>query len=177
MVKDIMSKPALTVDWNKSVKEAAKYLKKIRRGFLVVIKRGKPVGVVSDKDFIYKVVAKDLKASKLKIKDIMTRHFVFATPEENITDVARRMIRNNIHRLPVIEKGKVVGVISLTDIARTSPEMLELLEYRLKMKEEPIVIREKYTSGICDVCGNYSERLENINGQWVCESCKEEMEI
>jgi len=177
LVKDIMSSPALTVDWNKSVKEAAKYLKKIRRGFLVVTRRGKPVGVVSDKDFIYKVVAQDKRASKLKIKDIMTKHFVYATPDENVVDVARRMLRNNVHRLPVIANGKVVGVISLTDIARASPEMVDLLERRLQMKEEPIVIKEKYTSGICDLCGNYSDRLEYINGQWICEDCKESLGI
>ena len=165
LVKDIMSAPALTVDWNKSVKEAAKYLKKIRRGFLVVTRRGKPVGVVSDKDFIYKVVAKDKKASKLKVRDIMTKHFVYATPNENV------------HRLPVIENRKVVGVISLTDIARASPEMVDLLERRLQMKEEPIVIREKYTSGICDLCGNYSDRLEYVNGQWICRNCKESLGI
>ena len=79
--------------------------------------------------------------------------------------------------MPVIEKKKLVGVISLTDIVRTSPGMIELLEYREKMKREPIRIKEKYTSGICDVCGNYSDHLEYINGMWVCEDCKESMEL
>ncbi len=168
-----MSSPVITISEEKTAMDAAKLLKRKRRGFLVVTRRGKPVGVISDKDLIFKVLLKNLKADKVKIKKIMTKHFVYSSPEEDIKTAADKMLRNNVHRMPVIKKGRVVGVISLTDIARTSPAMLELLEYRRKMKTQPIVIREKYTSGICDICGNYSDRLEYVNGQWICESCKE----
>ncbi len=176
LVKDIMSKPVFTIEWNKTVKDAARYLKRVRRGFLVVTRRRKPVGVISDKDLIYKVLAKDLSASKVKVKDIMTPHFVSVSPNEDITSAVRKMKRNNIHRLPVVDEGKLVGVVSLSDIARTAPGMVDLLEYRLKMKEMPIEIKEAHTSGICDRCGNYSERLENVGGEWLCESCKDELE-
>ena len=176
LVKDVMSKPVYTIEWDKTAQEAANYLKEIRRGFLVVVKNGKPVGVLSDKDLIYKVLAKGLAPSKIKVSEIMTPHIVSIEPEATIMDAVEKMKRNNIHRLPVIDNGKLVGIISLSDIARTSPEMIDLLEYRLKMKEMPIEIKEEFTSGICDRCGNYSERLQNINGEWICESCKDELE-
>jgi formylmethanofuran dehydrogenase subunit E len=54
--------------------------------------------------------------------------------------------------------------------------MANLLEYRLKMRERPFEIKEEFTSGICDSCGNYNDDLKNINDQWLCESCREEME-
>ena len=176
-VKDVMSSPAVTIEYNKTIKDAAKLMTKYRKGFLVVTKRKKAIGVISDSDILKFVVAKDKKASKVKIKDIMSTPVVIVSPEDLITDAVRKMKKSNIHRLPVVSKGKVVGVISLTDIAHTSPEMLDLIEYRLRvMKEEPFVIREETTVGICENCGNYSEKLVEKGGIWVCENCFEQEE-
>jgi CBS domain-containing protein len=174
-VKDVMSTPVYTIDINKTAQDAGKLMRKIRRGFLVVTKRKKPVGVISDSDIINKIVAKNKLASKIKVGEIMSKPIISVSSNEDMLKAVRKMKKSNIHRLPVIDQGKLVGVISLTDIARTSPEMLDLLEYRLKMKERPFMIRERYTVGICDMCGNYSERLENINDQWVCENCKDQL--
>lgn len=176
LVKEIMSKPVITIDINKTARDAGKIIAKTRRGFLVVTKRSKPIGVISDSDLIKRILVKNLKASQIKIKELMSEPVVAIEPNDDILVAVRKMKTNNIHRLPVVEKGKLVGVITLGDIARTTPEMLDLLEYRLKMKELPIEIKEKMTSGICDSCGNYSEVLENKNDQWLCENCKEEIE-
>jgi CBS domain-containing protein len=175
LVREIMSKPVYTIEINKTAQDAGKLMRKIRRGFLVVVKDRHPVGVVSDSDIISQVVTKNIKASQLKIQTLMTKPVVFAEPNEDALSVVRKMKKSNIHRLPVIDKGKVVGVISLTDIAHTSPEMLDLLEYRLKMKEMPSRIKEEITSGICESCGNYSEYLKEVDEEWLCEDCIEEL--
>jgi len=172
-VKDVMSKPAIVIDINETAKAAGEKMKKYRKGCLIVTKNGMPVGIVSDSDLINKVLVKDKKASEVLVKDIMSSPLVTIRPTDSIIEAANKIKRNNIHRLPVVDKGKVVGLISLTDIARSVPEMIELLEYRLKMKETPIEIVEKRMSGICDACGNYDEELEYVNGQWLCESCRE----
>lgn len=176
LVKEIMAKPVYTIDIDKTAQDAGKLMRKIRRGFLVVVKDKHPIGVVSDSDIIEQVIKKNIKASQLKIKTFMTEPVVFAEPDEDILTAVRKMKKNNIHRLPVIDNGKVVGVVSLTDIAHTSPEMLDLLEYRLKMKEMPFEIKEERTSGICDSCDQYSENLKNVSDQWLCEDCREEVE-
>ncbi len=175
-VSEIMSSPVHSIDINKSAKDAGQMLRKIRRGFLVVTKGGKPVGTMSDSDLIQKVVAENKLSSKIKIKDIMSSPIVTVGKDEDVLVAVRKMKLNNVHRLPVMGKGKLVGVLSLTDIARTSPELQDLLEYRLKMKEEPVVLREQETSGICDSCGNYFIDLRNANEQWLCESCRSELE-
>lgn len=175
LAKEIMSKPVYTIDINKTAQDAGKLMRKIRRGFLVVVKKKHPIGVISDSDIIQQVVAKNIKANQLKIKSLMSEPVVFAEPDEDILSVVRKMKKSNIHRLPVVDKGKVVGVISLTDIAHTSPEMLDLLEYRLKMKEMPSEIKEELTSGICDSCDNYSEDLKMVDDKWLCEDCIEEL--
>jgi CBS domain-containing protein len=176
LVKDIMTKKVVTIDVNKTTKQAAELMKKTRRGSIIVTRKNKPVGIVSDSDLIKRIVAKNLLAGKIKIKNVMSKPLITIKPEDTILEAVKKMKKSNIHRLPVVVEGEIVGMVSLTDIARTSPEMVDLLEYRLKMKETPFAIKEKFTSGICDYCGNYSEDLVNIEDQWLCEDCREEME-
>lgn len=171
-----MSKPVITIDENKNAKTAGDLMKKHRRGTLLVTRKNRAVGIVTDSDLIREIVAKNKKASTIKVKQIMTKPLVITKPNEDITEAARKMKLNNIKRLPVIDGGKIVGILSVTDIAKTSPEMLDLLENRLKMRESPTVIREQNTSGICENCGNYSDYLTSVKEQWICETCREEIE-
>lgn len=172
-VKDIMSKPVITIDADKTVKEAGELMKKVRKGLLVVTKGDKPAGIVTDSDIIKRVVAKDIKPSNVKINDLMSSPLITVGPDDDMLDAVRKMKKSNIHRLPVVKNGRVVGIVSLTDIARTSPEMLYLLEYRLKMKARPFEIKEEFTSGVCDSCGGYFDDLKKIDDKWLCESCRE----
>jgi CBS domain-containing protein len=175
LVKDIMVKP-LTIDINKNVKFAGELMRKTRMDSLIVVKNNKPVGILTDSDLIKKIIAKNKKPSSVKVKSIMSSPLVTSKPDETILEATRKMKRNNIKRLPVIENGKLVGILSLSDIAKSSPEMIDLLEYKLKMREYPTEIKEKFTSGICESCGNYTDDLRNVNDKWLCETCREELE-
>src|SRR3972149_2703290 len=95
---------------------------------------------------------------------------------DDVLDAVRKMKKINVHRLPVVDSGRVVGIISLSDIAKTSPEIADLLEYRLKMKDEEPTIKKETTAGICDSCELHSEKLVNLNGQWLCEDCVNDSE-
>lgn len=176
-VKDVMSSPVITIDSKKNALEAARLMRKRRKGFLVVLEKNKPTGVISDSDIIDEIVLKGKKAASIKIESFMQEPIVTVDPNDDLLVASRKMKDNNIHRLPVVSNGKIVGLISLTDIARTSPEMVDLLEYRLKMKVAPFGIKEKTTMGICDDCDNFSESLQNIEGEWVCDDCREEREV
>jgi CBS domain-containing protein len=175
LVKDIMDKP-LTVDESKNVKFAGELMRKTRRDSVVVVKRGKPIGILTDSDLIKKIIAKNKKPSSVKVKAVMSKPLVASAPNDTILDATRKMKRSNIKRIAVLNEGKLVGILSLSDIARSSPEMIDLLEYKLKMREHPTEIREKVTSGICENCGNYSANLRNVDGQWLDEVCIEELE-
>ncbi|MFH0711283.1 MAG: CBS domain-containing protein [Candidatus Aenigmatarchaeota archaeon] len=174
-VKDIMTKP-LTVDMEKTVKAAGELMRVNRRAAVIVTKKNQPVGLLTDSDLIKKIIAKDIKPSTVKVKDVMSKPLVTIKPGDSMLEASRKMKRSNIKRLIVMDNCKIVGMISLSDIARTSPEMLDLLEYKLKMRESSPEIKERFTSGICDSCGNYNDDLELERGQWLCEDCKEELE-
>lgn len=172
-IKDIMSKPVITIDINKTAKEAGELMKKVRKGLLVATKNDRPAGIITDSDMIKRVVAEDIRPSEVKVKDLMSSPLIAVGPDDDMLEAVRKMKKSNIHRLPVVKNGRVVGIVSMTDIARTSPEMLYLLEYRLKMKTRPFEIKEEFMSGICDSCGDYFDDLKRVDDKWLCESCKE----
>ncbi len=174
-VKDIMTEP-LTTDADNDLKTCGKIMAEARKDAIIIIKKDIPIGIVTDSDLIKKIIAKNIKPDTVKAKDIMSSPIATIIPNDTILDATRKMKRNNIKRLPVLEDGKLVGIISLSDIARTSPEMLDLLEYKIKMRESPTEIKEEFTSGTCDSCENHFSSLEKINGQWLCEECREETE-
>jgi len=173
LVKDIMTKPAVKIDYSKTVQQAAKEMVKHRVGSIIVMKNKNPIGIITETDLNKKVVALAKDPRKLKIEDIMSSPIVFSHPNEDIVAAVEKMERHKIKRLPVVSKGKIVGIITNTDIARASPEMMDILNFRLKMRTELPSIKETSTSGLCEVCGEYSDDLRFIDDQWVCENCRE----
>ena len=97
---------------------------------IVQNKAGKSIGIITERDIVKRVVAKNLKPDTVKAKEIMTTPLVTIEPEANITDAARRMTRLDIRRLGVIYKGNLVGIISSKDILGVMPELLEIYQER-----------------------------------------------
>jgi CBS domain-containing protein len=173
-VKEIMQKP-LTINANQSAKIAGDIMRKNRRYSLIVTKKKNPIGMITDSDLIKQVVAKNKKPSTIKVGKIMSSPLVTVSPDKDVLEAARRMKKNKIKRLLVMKKGNLVGIIELSDVARASPEMVDLLEYKIKMRDMQTEIVEPSTSGICESCGSYFEDLRNIQGKWLCESCRDEL--
>jgi CBS domain-containing protein len=175
LVKDLMSKRVNVIDEKKSVFQAAKIMAKERRGYVVVCKKGKPVGILTDSDILEKVISKGKDPKKIKVKDVMSFPIITISPNEEIVEASRLMRKNVIKRIPVVEKGKLVGIITDSDIAKATPEFINIVEERLKAKEEGFEPKRVIgrISGFCEECGNYSDNLFYINGEWVCENCKD----
>ena len=116
-VRDIMQKNVITIEHNKTAHDAASILKEKEISFLVIIKDEKPIGVVSERDVVQKVVAQDQKASSVLIEDIMSKKFRWVSPDTPIEDAVQKMLNNNIRRLIILEDEKLVGVITQTNLA------------------------------------------------------------
>lgn len=172
-VKNIMTKPAVKIEYNRTVQAAAKEMVKHRVGSIIVVKNKKPIGIITETDINKKIVALGKDPRKLKVEDIMSSPIVFSSPYDDITVAVEKMEKHKIKRIPVVDRGKIVGILTNTDIARASPEMVDILNFRLKMRTELPSIKESSTSGLCEACGGYSEDLTFLNDQWVCENCRE----
>ena len=75
-----------------------------------------------------KVVAKNLRPSDVKVEDIMSSPLITASPDEDASDVEMKMRKNKIKRVPVLENGKIIGIVTATDMARIFPEMVKILK-------------------------------------------------
>ena len=115
-VRDIMQKNVITLEYNKTALEAAQLISKKGTSFLVIVKDGKPIGVVTEKDFLQKITSEDKQASKILLKDIMSYKFRWVEPSTDIEDAVQKMLNNNIRRLLVLENENLVGVITQTDL-------------------------------------------------------------
>ena len=116
-VRDIMQKNVITIEHNKTALEAAQLISKKGISFLVIVKDGKPIGVVTEKDFLLKITSEDKQASKIPLEGIMSYKFRWVEPSTDIEDAVQKMLNNNIRRLLVLENENLVGVITQTDLA------------------------------------------------------------
>jgi CBS domain-containing protein len=118
VVRDIMTKQIVMIDHDKSALEAAKTMAEKGISSVFVVKDGQPVGIVSERDFIKKICAKELPIAQVKIGDIMSKILTTADPETPIEVAVQRMVNHKIRRLPIMEEGKLVGIITVTDLAK-----------------------------------------------------------
>ena len=116
-IRDIMCKDVITIEDDKNAADAAKIISENDISFLVIIKDGLPIGVLSEKDFVRKLAAEDKHASDTPISEIMSYKFRWVEPSTQIEDAIQKMLNNNIRRLLVLEDCKLVGVITQTDLA------------------------------------------------------------
>ncbi len=116
-VRDIMQKNVITLEHDKSALDAAKLISEKDISFLVIVKEGKPIGVVTERDFVRKIDSEDKQSSKVSLSDIMSYKFRWVEPTTNIEDAVQKMVNANIRRLVVLENEKLVGVITQTDLA------------------------------------------------------------
>ena len=172
-VKDAMITKVITARSNQTTLEASKIMKKEDIGSVIICEGNKPIGIVTREDIINKITAEDKSASKVLLKEIMTKDLVTCPPDCDISEAARLMSKHQYERIPVVFLGKLIGIISAREIAKVAPAVLEIMTEHLRI-EEPLNITEETNSGDCELCGNYSEELYNINDRWICDSCKEE---
>jgi CBS domain-containing protein len=106
------------IEGGESTLEAARLMADRGISSLFVVKDGVPVGIVTERDFIKKVCAKGLDISQVNVEDIMSKILTTAEPETPIEVAVQRMVNHKIRRLPIIERGKIVGIITVTDLAK-----------------------------------------------------------
>ncbi len=127
-VEDIMVEDVITVDSDVQVMEAVKLMNQNEIGCLVVTRRGKAIGILTERDLLKRVIVKLRDPKKIKVRQIMTKPLIVGDPDMNLEDATKIMFDRKIKKLPVIESRKLVGLVSLTDIARYQPQMMKILK-------------------------------------------------
>ncbi len=117
-VSELMTKDVIcSIGKDASAREAAVRMKTLRRGCLVVIDNGKLAGIITERDLVQRVLAEGLSPQEAKVSEVMSTPVLTVGPEALVSDAAKVMLENRIRRLVVTEGERVVGVLTVTDLA------------------------------------------------------------
>ena len=176
LVKDVMSSPVITVYEDETAHKVARMMEDHNIGCVIVKTReDRPIGIITERDLVVRVMAKNTRPSEITAKEIMTAPLITIDPEETVSEAARRMSRLNIRRLGVMYKGNLVGVVSSKDILAVTPELIEIMQERARIEEAEGPMENPPSAGYCDNCGNWSDNLEEVEGNFLCEECRLEL--
>lgn len=127
-VEDVMIKTVVTVDAGATVKKAVEIMNKHEIGCLVVIKTNKLLGIVTERDILRRVLGESRNPEKTKVSEVMSIPVIATSPETDLEEAAILMFKKNVKKLPVVSEGKLVGLVTLTDLARFQPHIIRLLK-------------------------------------------------
>ena len=123
-VSDIMSREVVTVTPKATMAEAAKTMGERHIGSLIVVEHNKPTGIVTERDLLSRVIARDLSPEKVKVRDVMSRPLISISPSATIREAAQTMIREK-GRLAVFDDEKLVGLVTVSDLVKSMPLVSE----------------------------------------------------
>lgn len=128
LVREIMSKDVRVVRPDSSVKEVVATMNKFNIGSIVVVQGNRPVGIITERDILRRVLEASLAPETLTARQVMTSPVVTIDEVASIDEAATLMAKKKVKKLPVMNKEKLVGIVTLTDIVTKVPTMLSMLE-------------------------------------------------
>jgi len=173
-VGDAMTKGVIYISPDDNVQRVAEVMKKNDIDSVIVMDKGKGVGIVTDTDIIVNIVAEGKEPKSVAVKNIMTSPLVTITPDRDIDDATKMMQENEVKRLVVTQNKNIVGILTVFDLLTVEPAVHTLIKEHAEWDIADISSPEGTISGICEICSNYSENLLNSNGRLLCEDCAKE---
>jgi CBS domain-containing protein len=132
LVRDVMSKDVRVVRLDSSVKEVVATMNKFDIGSVIVVQGDRPVGIITERDILRRVVQPCLAPEILTARQVMTSPVVTIRETASIDEAAKLMSKKKVKKLPVMNKEKLVGMLTLTDVVTKVPTMLSTLEELLR---------------------------------------------
>lgn len=135
-VEDVMVEEVVTTEEDTTVMQAVKIMNKLEIGCLIVVRKGKPAGILTERDLLRRVLAKSKNPKKTLVSEVMTKPLVFGKPHMEVEEAVKLMFKMKIKKLPVVGKnGQLTGLITLTDLVRFQPQMISIIK-KLSVTEE-----------------------------------------
>ncbi|MBI1934997.1 CBS domain-containing protein [Candidatus Woesearchaeota archaeon] len=175
-VHDCMTTKPISVSSDLSLQQCAKVMAKNHVGAVVIKDGHRSTGLITEQDIVRKALAKGINPLTKKVKDFMEKKLKTIKPGDDIYNALIIMRDLNIRHLPVVDNGKMIGLLTLKDILKIEPQLFELLVEKFELREETrkpinrIIERE----AICQGCGAYVENVTKVKGSLLCERCAKE---
>jgi len=137
-IEEAMIKNVITLERDVSAHEAVKLMNENRIGCLVVLQYGQVVGIITERDMLERVLEKCKDPKETKATEIMTKRVIVGKPDMQLADAAKLMFDKKVKKLPIVEGNRLVGLVTLTDLARIvslDKKTMELIETRERFLE------------------------------------------
>lgn len=171
-----MSRPPITAKETDNMTTVSKLMVKHNIGcILVTDKAGKPTGIITERDVVERVAAKNILPSDVKVADTMSRPVITIPPGTSITEAAKLMNRSKIRRLAVMEGGKLVGILTMKDILEVTPALIDLISEKSRVMGLESPRSRSRLAGYCDGCEAWSDNLVQKEGVFVCQDCAKDL--
>jgi len=125
LIKEIMTKEVVTVEYNDSVLNACLLFREKKVGCLVVVKDEDCVGIVTERDFIERTLCLQRDPAATKVNEIMSNNIITIHPLKRYEEALALMRKHKIKKLPVVSERKVQGIVTITDIAHARSDMTQ----------------------------------------------------
>jgi CBS domain-containing protein len=124
-----MVESVITIDADASVIKAVRTMNENEIGCIIVTRKGKAIGIVTERDLLKRVIGKSKNPKTTKVREIMTKPLIAGHPDMDLEEATKLMFKMKIKKLPVVEsEGDLRGLITLTDVARFQPQMIRILK-------------------------------------------------
>lgn len=178
-VGDIMTRSFTAIKPATSLYECAKIITRNKLNTLPILNNHKLVGIINARDILWAITKKpNLNLKEVEAIDIAIRKVAVIKPSADISQAIAKMRSLNFRTLPVLSKGKVIGIVTLKDILRIEPELYPEIGELHSIKEEERKLKDANIEwpleGFCDNCGSFSDLLK-VYDQLLCPDCREEL--
>ena len=175
LVRDIMSRPPITAKETETVAGVSKLMGKHDIGCVIILdKTGNPAGIITERDIVQRVAAKNVLPSELKVSQTMSKPVASISPRATVNDAAKFMNHRKIRRLAVIDEGKLVGIVTMKDILQVTPAIIDLATEKSRAGLDSPRTRVSL-GGYCDECETWSDNLVQKDGTFLCPDCSREI--
>jgi signal-transduction protein with cAMP-binding, CBS, and nucleotidyltransferase domain len=171
-VYEVMTSKPKTVSQDTKLIECAKKMKEHEIGSLIVKDGKMVVGIITEDDFVRKVVAGNMDIKNTPVKEVMVKDLVTIEPSDDIYIAIKKMAENGVKQLPVTEAGKLMGILTWKDVLTVQPQLFDVFIEKAHVSDE--TVEGRHIRGKCELCGCVKE-LHDVEGQLVCADCERGM--
>ncbi len=182
-VAEVMNKAVIVMDINSDIPAIAREMVSRDAGSVIITENDKAMGIITERDLVKGIVTEDKRPSEVKASEILSSPLITVEPEISIVEASEILLKANIKRLPVLENGVILGVVSNTDILMVTPGLNTILKDLIDMNREALFSTpsieevsetEDFQTGMCESCNVFSYDLRFVDGRYLCGNCRQE---